>query len=141
MINVEAIAKALMIPDATVTSVAQTIGALGDTCGDCYLVKSNDSRLRDVEIGVKDQKNDPNVAPTYVQLYFAPGQAVSLAETAPFCKHWRWMPNGVHSTPNFYACDYEKSPQVWVTLFAELSGDIDAPSSHLDGLLLQRNLL
>ncbi len=140
MLNLHAIAETLVVESATVASVAQGIGTLEEKVGAEYKVKPHNHGQGEVLIGIRAGDSSSEV-PKYVQIYFPTSHPQSLAEAIPFCQHWKEVPNNPGSSPYLYACCFDgSSTTIEVKLFAELTGEIGLHSSHLKGLLLQRNV-
>ena len=140
MLSFTAIAAALADRGATVMSVAQSIGSLGEQLGLEYVVTPKDANLGQVRIGVRHGE-DYHSAPKYVQFYFSSNQLRSLAEVLPSCVHWTYVPNNPDLSPFRYACDFEgSSAHVKVVYIAEFTREIKDPASRLRKLLLQRNV-
>ena len=138
MLSMQAVAEALMNKQATVASVALTIGTLGERQTSEYTVIANYPGVLAVSIGVADG-HDATAAPEYVQFFFSPDHPVSLQQIVPHCSHWRKIPGNPKSSPYLYSCPFTGSTkELQVTFVATLTGDIASSSSHVSRVILQR---
>jgi hypothetical protein len=140
MLNIIAIAQALVDKQATVASVAKTIGTLGEQRSSEYKIQTGEPGVL-ASIGMPSG-HDATAAPDSVRIFFLGEHPIQLATILPSCKHWKQIPNNPSATPYLYACPFDgSSHSVQVVFIAALSDDIANPMAPLTSLLLQRNVM
>ena len=134
----ETIIKALARPDATVGSVAKSIGKPQEQIGGEYKVKPNDPLLDDVRVGIL-YGGDLNTSPPYVQIYLRSTTGDSLDLMLPKCE-WRQIPANPDASPFVYSCFLPKqdSRSARITAIAQFNADRSTPDAHLESIILQR---
>lgn len=141
MSMIQKLADELLQPDITVEQLIPSIGILSQRRGFGYLVTPRDKSISEVFIGADDMHlNMKTQAPTDIELTFLPENRPRLSDLPKAFGQWRRVPANPEGNPWSYSATYAPHGlQLQVTLFAELTGDTDNPSTRVQILSLRRD--
>jgi hypothetical protein len=140
MISIEWAVTALLDKEATVESVAKTLGQIESRRSVGFKVKATDAHLVDILIGTAGE-DAKSAIPEYVQVDFDPNKPVHLNEFASMCDDWKPVPNTPGASPYLYGCRAKAStPKISVNILTTLSDDIHSPQARVVDITLQRGV-
>lgn len=123
--------------DATATSVAASVGTLGEREASEYRIIPANRDMGEVRLGTR-MHDELHKTPLYLQFYLPATAHYRLHELEPTCSNWKKVPGNPGASPFRFGCRLPVSKGVPVNLLAVLSGPIESDTSRVQELLLQR---
>lgn len=140
MIDLQRTIAALLRQEATVGTVAETLGTIDGRTGVGFKVKVSDPHIADGLIGAGGDDAKAAV-PDYVQLEFERDRSLLLTDVADLCRDWKSVPNTPGASPYVYGCRAKGSTaKISVTILVTLSGDIHSAQVTILRMTLQRGV-
>lgn len=137
VLNLNEMITRLAARDATASSVATSVGTLGEQVASEYRVLPKNRELGEVRLGTR-MPDEKKSSPPYLQIYLPTAAHYRLSDVEPACATWAKIPGNSSASPFRFGCHLPAHSGTQINLIAVLSGPADANDSRIQEILLQR---